>query len=352
MATLTVCVTLLSAFALTAFSSSVYHKKKEGLGSAHYQLGRTFETHGEVESALDEYRKALLFLPDNAEFRLSLATALLEANRLEEAESHLEQLLQENPTSGPINLLLGRLAVQQQKLKRAVEYYQRGVYEYWPESELAQRRQARWELATLLSRTGDRGGFVGELMQLYTNLPANDTPQKLKVANLLLTNGATSEAFRIFRDLSKLAPQNSEVEKGLGQAYFNFGDYVSARHSYQRSLKFAPSDSQTSQLLGLTNDVIDMDAALPYITATEQMRRNRNLLARVVKNLEQCGAATTSERLEDARELLSSVPKDQDPAFTLQTTAARLWVDRASFCGSSVPQDRALDTVFSRLGHE
>src|SRR6185437_2305061 len=111
-------------------------------------------------------------------------------NHLDEAQSHLEQLLQENPTSGQINLLLGRLAVQQHKLKQAVEYYQRGVYEYWPESELQQRRQARWELANLLNRTGDRNGFLGELMQLYTNLPPGEIQEKLKVGFLLLSNGA------------------------------------------------------------------------------------------------------------------------------------------------------------------
>ena len=318
----------------------------------HYDRGYALESHGELEPALEEYRKALLFAPDNTQYRLSLATALLESNHLDEAESHLEQLLQENPTSGPINLLLGRLAVQQHKLGQAIEYYQRGVYEYWPESELQQRRQARWELANLLRQTGDRNGFIGELMQLYANLPASEIAQKVKIGFLLLSNGATSEASRIFQDLSKQAPRDPAVQRGLGEVYFASGEFISARHAFERALKLRPSDEESTKNLALTNEVIDMDAALPYITSAEEMRRNKNLLNKVLKYLEQCEGASgpLTQQLDDASKLLVAVPQTEDPAFTLQTTAAKLWSQRGASCGAAVPQDRALDTVFARIG--
>jgi tetratricopeptide (TPR) repeat protein len=352
-ATLTVCVTLVAGFALTGFASSAYHRKRDALGTEHYDRGLSLEMHGQLEAALEEYRKTLLFAPDSAQYRLSLATSLLETNRLDEAQSHLEQLLQENPTSGEINVLLGRLAVLEHKPKQAIEYYQRGVYEYWPESEFARRRQARWELVSLYNRAGDRTGFVGELMQLYANLPRQDVDQKLKVGFLLIANGATSEASRIFDDLVRQAPQNSEVLRGSAEVNFAAGDFVTARHEFQRALKLVPHEPDATRGLALTNDVIDMDAALPYITTAEQMRRNKNLLSRVVKNLEECRrGAGNSIRLDDARKLLSHIPQDEDPAFVLQTTAAKLWTDRASFCGTIAPQDRALDTVLTRLGRE
>lgn len=341
------------AFALTGFAGAAYHRKRGALGIEHYDRGNALETHGDLEAGLDEYRKALLFAPDNTQYRLSLATALLEANRLDEAESHLEQLLQENPTNGKINILLGRLAVLQHKSKQAMEYYQRGVYEYWPESEFAQRRQARWELVSLLSKAGDRTGFVGELMQLYANLPRHDVSQKLKVGFLLLANGATSEASRIFQDLAKDAPQNNEVRRGLAEVNFGSGDYITARHEFQKALKLVPHDAESTKGLALTNDVIDMDAALPYLTSAEQMRRNKNLLSRVINNLEECRrGAGESATLESARKLISRIPKDEDPAFVLQTTAAKLWTDRVGFCGVNVPKDRALDTVLTGLGRE
>jgi len=352
-ATLTVCVTLVIGFVATGFASSAYHRKRDALGVQHYQAGLALEHRGQLEPALEEYRQALIFSPDKTEYRLSLATALLEANRLEEAQTHLEELLQENPTSGPINLLLGRLAVRQRKLQQALEFYQRGVYEYWPESQLWRRRDARWELANLLSESGDRGGFIGELMQLYTNLPAGHIPDRLRVGFLLLNNGATSEASRIFQDLSKIAPQNAQVQRGMGQIRFSNGEYVSARHDFQRALRIDPNDRESSELLTLTNDVIDLDPALPYITSAEQTRRSRNLLGRVVKSLEACSPLPeASQRVADAAKLVSSTNRDTDAAFAMQQAAAELWSHRNKFCAKSVPLDRALDTVFARIGHE
>jgi len=137
----------------------------------------------------------------------------------------------------------------------------------------------------------------------------------------------------------------------LAEVNFGAGDYVSARHEFQHALKLDPHDTDSSKGLALTNEVIDMDAALPYITSAEQTRRNKNLLSRVIKNLEECRrGAGNSSRLDDVRRLLSHIPKDEDPAFVLQTTAAKLWRDRADLCGTSVPQDPALDTVLTRLG--
>lgn len=347
-------MTLVLGFIVTGFASTAYHRERAQIGATHFDRGQALENHGELEPALEEYRKALLFSPDKAEYRLSLATALLEAGRLDEAQSHLEQLAQEDPTSGQINLLLGRVAAQQHKLKEAVDYYQRGVYEYWPESEFPQRRQARWELASLLSKTGDRSGFIAELMQLYTNLPVQDIGQKLKVGFLLLANGATSEASRIFQDLVKQAPQNAEAHRGLGEVYFSNGDYVSARHEFQRALRLNPNNQDSTQALSLANDVIDMDPALPYITGFEQVRRSRNMLSRVIKDIEECnpGSGAAEQRLQNARDLLSKQVKGEDPAYTMQTAAAQVWADKTTLCGRAVPQDRALDTVLTRIGHE
>ena len=353
-ATLTVCVMLVTAFVVTGFASSAYHRKRTALGVSHYDNGRTLQAKGQLEPALEEYRKALLFSPDDREYRLSLATALLEDGRLDEAQSHLEQLLAEDPTSGPINVLVGRLAVRQKRISQAIDYYQRGVYEYWPESQFGERREARWELADLLNKTGDRSGFVAELLQLYNNLPANDVYDKQKVGALLLANGATPEAARIYRELVKQAPQNVAAHRGVGEVYFNSAEYVSARHEFQRALRLDPKDADSLKMLALTNEVIDMDPVLPYITAAELFRRSENLLTRVVKDLVACSAPSGSlaQQLDEAKQLLSQGSAAPDAAFSMQKKAADLWADRGSLCTSPLAPDRPVDTVLARIGRE
>lgn len=353
-ATLAVCGTLLVTFIATGFASSAYHRERDKLGIQHYDRGKSLEQKGEVDRALEEYRKSLLFAPNNTDYRLSLAKALLEAGRLNEAQSHLEALLQDDPTSGPINLLFGELASRQHNLRRAIEYYQRGVYEYWPESELAERRQARWQLANLLHESGDRNGFIGELMQLYTNLPATAAPEKLKVGSLLLANGAISEASRIFQEQARSAPQNVQARMGVAQVHFAMGEYVSARHEFQRVLRSDPKNTEATQMLALTNDVIDLNPALPNIIASEQLRRSRNLLDRVLKDLAPCGTSspTLAQQLADAAKLTSAPKSSENDAVSMQAAAAQLWSERGTACGVAVPQDRSVDTVLARIGRQ
>ncbi|MBV8552898.1 MAG: tetratricopeptide repeat protein [Acidobacteriaceae bacterium] len=344
---LVVSAVLILAFVATGFASSAYHREKQLLGEEHYKEGQQLAARGETEAAAEEYRKALLFSPEETNYRLSLATALIDAGRLDEAQSHLEQLLQEDPTNGLINLLLARVALQRNQLKMAKDYYQRAVYEYWPASESTERRKARWELVNLLSRTGQRNAVIAELIQLYANAPG-DQQQKAKIGFLLLDNGAVSEAAQVFRDLVKQAPQDTMAHFGLGQVYFSSGDFVSARHEFERAARLSPHDPRTEQALALTNDVIDLDPVLPSITATEQLRRSQNLLSRVIKDLQACPGF--QHRLDAAQKLLATKPQSkEDLSLRLHQAAQSLWHDKGLFCGSKPVNDRTLDTVLSRM---
>jgi len=349
-ATVSVCVVLVGACVLTGFISSAYKNERQSLGRSHYEAAQSLVTHGDVREAIAEYRKALLFSPDQPEYRLSLATALLNAGRLSEAKSHLEQLLQEDPTNGRINLLLARVAVRQHRTPAAMEYYQRAVYEYWPTWETDERRQARWELIELLGRTGERNELVGELMQLYANLPP-DPEQRLRVGSLLLKNGALSEASQVFRDLVRQVPQNAQAHEGLAEVYFSSGDYVAARHEYQRASRYAPRNQEIADGLALTNQVIDIDPELPYIPYAERLRRSQNLVNRILKDLQPCAGA--KDRIAAAQNLLTAKPAPgTDLPLQLEDTAQQLWKDRASLCGQTAVSDRAVEAVLPRITHE
>ncbi len=387
-ATVSVCAILILSIVATGFVTTAYNRERESLGQSHFNRGQAFAAGGEMNSAIEEYRQALIFSPDQTDYRLSLARALMASKRLDEAQAHLEQLLQEDPTNGVINLLLARVAVERHKIPQAVDYYQRAVYEYWPASEMPARRQARWELARLLDQTGNRSQYIAELMQLYSNAPAPDLKQVAEIGFLLLRTGATSEASEIFRELAKNSPRDADARRGLGEVAFSNGDYVSARHEFQRAQRLAPKNEQISQALALTNDVIDIDPALPHISLAERLRRSGNLLARVLKDLQAClpapappqqpakpapagaqpkpgtppGSKTPQpeppnplqQRLDTARQLLSPQkhsPAD-DVALQLQDAAQQLWKDRAMFCGQKSASDRALDTVLPRIAHE
>lgn len=395
-----VSVALVGAFAATGFVNQAYKRERSKLGDRHYLAGERLTEVHDLSGAAEEFRKALLFAPDNQEYRLSLATALVNAGKLEEAESHLEQLSQEDPTNGRINLLLAKVALEEHHLNAALESYQRAVYEYWPPSEFNQRRDARWELINLLEETGrNRDQLVGELLQLYGNLPPG-SDQRLRVGVLLLRNGADAEAGHVFRDIvrsagSKTAPATTPelvgAHLGLAQIAFRSGDFVEARHEYQRALHEDSKDGEASAGLQLTNDVIEDSPQLPNISSAERLRRSQNLLDRVERDLEQCagamdkkgtpvalpqkppgtkatsadscdtstspgsnaGACLLEQRLSDLRTIFSQpFPDRDDESARLQQAAQELWKDRSKFCSQSHGKDAVLEAVLPRLGHE
>ena len=253
-------------------------------------------------------------------------------------------------------------------------------------------------------------------MQLYTNTPTNELPQRIKVGHQLLKNGATSEAEQIFRELAKQAPQNPDVLRGLGGAYFASGQYVGARHEFQRALRVDAKDRASSDGLAMTNEVIDLDPLLPNLTSAERLRRSQNLLNRVLKDLKTCSATVIAppvpeqadsgkgqanagkadanvksaghgesgkagagakaedqpaangaqatggapsaadqlaQRFAGAQELLTKpVADNDDAALSMQNTAQKLWSERKTLCKDNMPSDRPLETVMARVGHE
>jgi tetratricopeptide (TPR) repeat protein len=342
------------AFAGTGFLSSAYRKARENQSGRHYALGEALTSAGNVEGAAEEYRKALLFLPDEQDYRLSLSIALIELGKTDEAESHLQELLEEDPTNGIINLMLARVAERRNKPTQAIEYFQRAVYGYWPRGKLAARHAARWELVVLLEKQDRRNEVVGELMQLYANA-AKDPKEKSDIGFRLLKYGATSDAINVFRDLVRDSPKYVEAYHGLGEAYLESADYLGARREFQRAAHLDPKDRDNLQQLSLVNAILELDPMLPGLRSAERVRKTRALLSRILDDLAACSggappADPLKQNLGNAKKLLASNYSDADVfAAQLQDTSVRLWKNRASYCGKNPAHDEAVETVFARM---
>lgn len=340
-------------FALTGFCTSVYNHQRTSLGRRHYAEGQRLESTGDVESAVEEYRRALIFAPDDTEYRISFASSLISAGRFDEAESHIEQLLQDDPTNGVINRMRAHLAERQNHTAAAIDYYQRAVYEYWPQNRLAERGRARWDLINLLEKAGRREEAVGELMTLYANTTISPDA-KLDIGFALLRDSAGSEAAQVFREAVRTAPKDSRPHRGLGEAYLASGEFVSARHEFERALKLDGQDKEAARSLTLTNSIIDMDPDLPALTSAERRRRSGNLLKRVVNLLRQCsGGIGVDDRFATADNLLKGEGgKNADIPFEMQDLAKQLWKDQTSICPDSPSTDPAVTRVMDRMWRE
>lgn len=343
---------LIAAFVVTGFLSASYKNARQSQGRQHYERGQALASSGNVQGASEEYRKALLFMPDEADYQISLCVALVELGKLDEAESHLQELLQGDPTDGLVNVMLARVAERRRKPDQAIEYFQRAVYGHWPREKLSSRHAARWELVSLLEAQNRRTELVGELLQLYANT-GPDPKEKSKIGFLLLQYGAVSDAVNVFRELTRDSPRFGEAFYGTGKADFDQGDYAAARRDFQRAARLEPGNRQYAQQIALVNSIIDIDPFLPRIKAAERLRKSRGLLDRVISNLDACAqksnTALPAPSIADAKKLASSTSDPDQLSDNLQNAAQHLWKNRETYCGGSARPDPVVDIVLARM---
>jgi tetratricopeptide (TPR) repeat protein len=306
---------------------------------------KPWKAPGDMAGAAEQYRKALLFLPDETTYRLALALALIQLGQLDEAQYYLGDLLADDPTSGIVNLMLARVAQKQRHTAQAIEYLQRSVYGFWPREKLSMRHSARWDLVRLLEKENRRPEAVAELLQLYAN-SGNNAKEKSHIGFLLLQHEATSDAVSVFRQLTRDNPKNAEAYRGLGLAHFSMGDYLAARHEFQHAANLNPNDAESRVLLSRTSAIIDIDPNLPRLNSADRLRRSRLLLDRVIYNLEQC----SKRYLVESRKLMQTRYTDVDAqALGFQDRAQQLWRDRKVFCGDEPIKEDSVDTVLAGL---
>lgn len=211
-----------------------------------------------------------------------------------------------------------------------------------------------------------RDQVVGELLQLYGNLPPH-SDQRMRVGTLLLNAGADAEAAHVFRDVLKDTSTETSAQaakdavsaySGLAKIAFRAGEFIEARHGYQHALRAAPDDLSTKAQLQFTNEIIDISPQLSNISPTERLRRSQNLFNRVAGDLQVCAVQPDQKDLLDSRlqhlkQAASQERTDKDDeAALLQQAAQELWKDHTVFCGGQQGIDHALEAVLPRLAQQ
>lgn len=97
----------------------------EKAAGAHFAAGQFLAAKGQTGEAMDQYRQAITFRPDNVVLLLSLAAQQLRASRFTEALDPLEHAERVAPDSAVVAKLLGWAYYGSNNLDRAVEEWER-----------------------------------------------------------------------------------------------------------------------------------------------------------------------------------------------------------------------------------
>jgi tetratricopeptide (TPR) repeat protein len=349
-ATISVGVVLVLLFAFTTALNSAYHATRQGRAEARYRSGLELAGAGNNNGAVEEFRAALTYVHNDPRYRMALARSLIELGRWGEAQSHLSELREDDPTSGPINLMLARLAFRDRRDADAVTYYQRAIYGLWPDHSAENRTAARFALVSLLDRDRQEKQVLAELLDLADETPETDTASRQRVGELLLAHNSPDHAAELFRGILGAHPRDAAAEKGLADALFALGDYLAARKAYRQAADDGLNDPAIAPRIAACDAVLDLDPTLVRMSSGERFDRARTLVRLTWQSAQSCGSLSTD--LADAAEKVvaeTAAGRRGEDTVNLLNLAEQLWKARQELCGPAAPADAALAAVMGKL---
>ncbi|MGO9229565.1 MAG: chloride channel protein [Bryobacteraceae bacterium] len=298
----------------------LYRAQRVTRAREYFQAANQMVAAGRFADSIEPYRHALS-ISASEEYRLALASALVHAQRLDEAAIYFREVLRVRPNSGPANCGLAEVYAGSGQIDEAVVYYHHAVYGVWPDNAPLHRAETRMELAVELGKTGRNGQAQAALLASMAEMPADPAIRK-RVARLLLAFGLPQQGAEVFREVLQRGKDDAEAFAGLGDAEAAQWKYVPACAAFRHALRIKPGDAAIGQSLESCEAVLAIDPSSGRLPAAERFARSRKLLGSTVAALDQCVASRpdfrlpeTAAPLEDrARKELASRRKPQSYA--------------------------------------
>lgn len=314
-----------------------FQEQQKALARHLYQQGLSEQQAGRPELAIEHFRGALNYSPENFEYQLSLARALRDSGRTDEAETYLVSLWERTPQSGAVNLALGRLAARQKNLDKIIQHYHNAIYGVWDSDAEQSRVNAWFELVEVLLRLNARPQAQAELISMDASLPPR-IDLRLRVADLFGQVQDYDHALAEYRRVLQLDHSNPRAATGAAEASFKLGRYRTAARYLEAASKANPNDAQIADMLQISRLVLQQDPFGRDLSPDERSRRIRVVFDEAGQRLDTCMNSTQRE---------SSLPAQVDAWSSLKAhwTQMRRRLRRLGRDGESGLADEVMDLV-------
>jgi tetratricopeptide (TPR) repeat protein len=345
----------LAVLLVIGFLNYYYRSARSQRAEGYYKTGNALLRQDRDDEAVQQFRDALSGAPGNPQYRLALGLALAKGRHFAEASVYLNALLKRDPGNALASLGEARIAVAQGQPADAVKLYRRAIDAMWPPGEEANRMQARFELASLLEKSGQKTQAVAELLEAFGSAGA-DLETKKKIGQLLLSYGAPREAADVFRNVVRKDDRDANAYAGLGQAELAFENYPEARDAFRNALERNPSDETSRKQLALIERVLALDPNARGLRAAARYQRSKELLQAEIAKFDQCQPG--SKLSDPARQAAAARPRRaelEDAADTNLALAEDLWKQSQKLCsgrGAQSQDNEAIDRVLARLSKQ
>ena len=325
---------------------------------AHFVEGIAFEENGEMEKALQAYRKVLNVDPGQAELATRVAALLARQDDFPQAIDVLKDAIKASPNaSEPYMQLAFIYAKYLKKNDQAIEYANHAValdplnidaYQRLCEIELAagDEKKARESLDRAAKMNSDDPSFWSRLGKLYASIvfkpdteakpedvahvnqifkkavgyAGNDGAILKDVADYYASSQQIKEAIPLYIRVLELQPDDANARERLASGFMLTNQRDKAIEMLEEIVKLHPDKYQPYELIAqlLEDDARALDRA-------NQKERAKAEFAKAAANYEQSllinpGRATTSLRLA---ELLIGAVRDSERAIKILTEGRR-----------------------------
>lgn len=346
-------VALAVLFAFTGALAKIYRGQRLQRAESHYRSGQQLAQAGRPAAAVEEYRAALTYSHDDNRYQLALALSLMDLGRLDEAQSHLLDLHENDPNDALTDLMLARIAARHGRTEAAVTDYHQAIYGLWPDDQVRNRTQARFELIDLLARTGQTRQARSEIEALADEAP-NDAATENRIGNLLLRYGSPQRGWEIFQRVLAKEPRDADAAYGAAEAAFAEANYTTAAAGYRRALRLNPANGAARRRLDETFEILSLDPMQVDLAADQRFERSRVLVEKAVESLKACAGASrdsTVQTLLSSGEAFLQTRRGHREGDTPRAIALAedIWHARKQACGRPTQPEEALDLVMAKV---
>ena len=332
-----------------------FHEQEKALARHMYAQGLSDQQSGRLDRAVEDFRAALSYDRNNFDYQLSLARALRDSGRVDEAEAYLITLWEQQPQDGFVNLALARLEVRKDSVQDALRYYHSAIYGVWPSDSDAHRSQAQLELINFLLDHNALPQAQAELISLSASL-TTDAPAHVRAADLFIRAQDPVHALTEYQAALRHDPSLVAALGGAGESAFALGRYRTAETYLERAARKNPDDAHVAQLLQTTTLIRQSDPYAQGITESERRSRLQSAWTHAGERLQTCAqsqpptspanadfASLHARWLELGPQINHLLPmSDEDISDQVMDLIATIEQQTAKACGPAAGSDQAL----------
>ena len=199
---------------------------------AYNNLGLALADRGQFDEAVDHYRQALEIKPDFVEAHNNLATTLAGSGKIDDAVAEYRKAIEIKPDYADAHFNLGNVLARCARFDEAMDHYRKAL-EIDPGFV-----EARNNLATTLARRGRIDEAIAEYRKALEARP-DDVKAHNNLGNALAGRGKLDEAIVHYRRALEIDPDYVSAHVNLGNALADRGQLDEAMEHYRKALDLA-----------------------------------------------------------------------------------------------------------------